>query len=147
MHDPSIRLPLVIRDPGLSAERRGAVVREIALNIDIAPTLLARAGAPVPSEMQGGNLLPVIHGTKSDDWRTNFFYEHRFTHAKIPQTEGVRDAQWKYTRYVSMDPLYEELFDLQADPHETRNLAGDPQHAERLAALRDRWERLREAAR
>ncbi|MEZ5352597.1 MAG: DUF4976 domain-containing protein [Bryobacteraceae bacterium] len=70
------------------------------------------------------------------------FYEHRFNNAWIPQTEGVRTERWKYTRYVTTDPEFEELFDLAADPREERNLtaAADARVTlERMRTRRQAW--------
>ena len=126
MHEESIRLPLIIYDPRLPKNLRGRKVDELVLSIDIAPTIEAvgrhddsgrRAGKePRPAEASGG---------RKPRWRQDFFYEHLFKHPRIPQTEGVRTKRWKYTRYISVKPVYEELFDLQTDPHEEHNLAKD----------------------
>lgn len=144
MHEPSIRIPLLIVDPRLPAERRGTKCEAMALNIDLAPTLLAAAGIAPPKRMQGVNLLPVAEG-KAESPRTEFFYEHLFKHAAIPKTEGVRDERWKYVRYL-VEPEYEELFDLQSDPREERNLASEPEHRETLTRYRRRCDELRSAA-
>ena len=143
MHEESIRLPLVIHDPRLSSQQKGRKVSELALSIDIAPTILDLADIDIPDEMQGRSLLPLMKGEPTN-WRNEFYYEHPFPHARIPQTEGVRNNRWKYTRYVSVDPVYEELFDLINDPHEERNLAGHKKHANRLAELRERCDQLGE---
>ncbi len=58
-HQESIRVPLIVRDPRLPAARRGQVRGEFTLNVDLAPTLLAAAGLPAPSGMQGHNLAPL----------------------------------------------------------------------------------------
>lgn len=142
MHEESIRLPLVIYDPRLPAKERGRARSEIVLNIDVTPTLLEMADIDVPEGMQGESLLPLIENDETE-WRTEFFYEHPFKHAGIPQTEGVRTQDWKYVRYVSVDPLYEELFDLKNDPYEEHNLAGKPEHSSRLADMKQRWQNLR----
>ena len=141
MHEPSIRLPLIIHDPRMPAGRRGVILPPIVLNTDIAPTILDLAGVARPATMQGRSLVPLLRG-QDVPWRKNFFYEHRFRHPRIPTTEGVRTERWKYTRYTSIEPVYEELFDLQADPDEERNLAADPRVAEKLAELRERCGKL-----
>lgn len=146
MHEESIRLPLVIYDPRLPEKLRGRKVDEFALSIDVAPTIEELAGVEIPGDVQGKSLLPLIRGEKTD-WRPDFFYEHNFKHGSIPQTEGVRTSRWKYTRYVSEDPVYEELFDLKNDPHEEQNLAKVAEHAEVLDRLRKRCDELEKAAR
>ncbi len=139
MYEESIRTPLVIKDPRLPAEKRGRREKRMSLNIDVAPTILAGCDLPVPSAMQGRSLRPVLEG-RPVEWRTEFFYEHHFGYkGRIPKTEGVRTERWKYTLYLETDPAYEELFDLGDDPHEARNLAGDPKQQDTLKRLRARY--------
>ena len=146
MHEESIRLPLFIHDPRQPGPRRGIKLDQMVLSVDIAPTIVELTGLPIPAVMQGKSLVPLLEG-KEVPWREDFFYEHRFAHPKIPQTEGVRTTRWKYTRYISVKPLYEELFDLQTDPHEEHNLANMPEHAQKLNELRARADQLAEQLR
>ena len=96
--------------------------------------------------MQGKSLTPFVNGRPVDNWRGDFFYEHRFAHPRIPMSEGVRTTDWKYIRYTSIDPVYEELYDLRSDPGEAHDLANDPQQAATLETLRRRWQELAEQA-
>lgn len=143
MWEEDIRVPLVIYDPRLPAARRGAKIDQLALNVDCAPTMLDLAGLPAPKSMQGRSLAPLLRGETPPDWRTDFFYEHRTLPKIIPPCEGVRTERWKYIRWIASEPLVEELYDLQADPYEERNLAGDAAFADQLAKLRTRWAELR----
>ena len=59
-HDPSIRVPMILYDPRLPEEQKGQVKKEIALTIDVAPTILSLAGQPVPKTMQGTALTELI---------------------------------------------------------------------------------------
>ena len=142
MHEESIRTPLVIYDPRLPKSRQGKRLSEMALNIDIAPTLLRYAGVEAP-RMQGRDLVPLVEG-KSVPWRKEWFYEHIYEHDWIPRTEGVRTESWKYTRYLDTEPLFEELFDLTADAREERNLVTDAGRRSKLDELRGRWKLWRE---
>jgi arylsulfatase A-like enzyme len=136
MHEESIRVPLIIRDPRLPAALRGQRLDPLVLNIDVAPTLLEYAGVAVPKGMDGRSLKPLLTG-QPVAWRTDFFYEHHYHHGgRIPRTEGVRTTEWKYITYYDVEPAFEELYDLRRDPHEEHNLAADPAHRERLEALR-----------
>jgi arylsulfatase A-like enzyme len=139
MHEESIRIPLIISDPRRSSSSAGRRLDQLVLNIDLAPTLLDLAGAEIPPGTDGQSLRPLLAG-ESPAWRTDFFYEHHFHYAgKIPRTEGVRTANWKYITYSGVEPVFEELYDLAADPHEEHNLAGDPAYRERLESLRKRY--------
>ncbi len=141
MYEESIRVPLIVVDPRLPEKRRGIKVDPMALNIDMAPTLLAYAGLPIPKEMQGKSLIPLLRGDKVD-WRTDWFYEHHFGPKIIPPSEGIRTKRWKYLRWVDAKPAVEELYDLANDPLEENNLAAKPEHAKTLERLRDRWGKL-----
>lgn len=143
-YEESIRVPLIIADPRLPADRRGETSGALALNIDLTPTFLALAGLDIPADMQGKNLLPLVHGKKTP-WRTDFFCEHLMVHKDIPQWEGVRGERYVYAKYFGQKPPYEFLHDLQEDPHELRNLAGNKEHAPLLERLRRRTVELRDA--
>ncbi len=145
MHEESIRVPLLIRDPRLPAERRGKTCDEIVLNIDIAPTVLALASLEPPEGTDGRSLAPLLAGERPA-WRQDFLYEHHYHHGgRIPRTEGIRTRRWKYITYFDVAPPFEEMYDLAADPLEERNLAKDPAHAETLKALKARYEEMRAA--
>ena len=116
MHDLSIRVPLIIFDPGLARARRGTIESSLALNVDIAPTILDLAGLSIPQEIQGGSLVPIINGSRVN-WRKEILTEHLWDHPEIPQTEAVRTERWKYIRYPQ-HPEFEELYDLRNDPIE-----------------------------
>lgn len=145
-HEVSIRVPLILFDPGLKEEFRGRRVSQIALNIDIAPTVVEAAGLAPGSEMQGRSLLPLMCG-QTVKWREELFYEHLFRHPMIPPTEGVRTRDWKYIRYLESEPLYEELYDLRSDPQELSNRAYLKPYAAQLRLMREIWSRLREQVR
>jgi arylsulfatase A-like enzyme len=149
MYEESIRVPLIIRDPRLPAATRGRR-SQMALNIDLAPTVLAMAGVPVPSAMQGTDLQPILRDANAKG-REDWYYEHVYSpddgRRAIPKCEGVRTGRWKYIRYTDPDPPLEQLFDLEADPLEQTDLARDPAHAGTLATLRSRCDAYRKSLR
>ena len=148
MYEESIRLPLIIADPRLPASTRGRR-SAMALNIDLAPTVLALAGVPIPAMMQGSDLRPVLRDPTARV-RTDWFYEHVYsdpTRRPIPKIEGIRTERWKYIRYPETQPLVEELFDLTADPHEEHDLVGRTNHRAMLDELRARCDAYRVALR
>ena len=145
MHEESIRVPLIVFDPRADKQGQGITTEQIALNVDIAPTILELAGLKVPQEMQGHSLVPLLNGG-NPEWRTDFLCEHLFEHPKIPKSEGVRTQRWKYIRYFEQQPVYEELYDLENEPHEAYNLTGNPKYAGELERLRKRCNELIEKA-
>jgi arylsulfatase A-like enzyme len=145
-HEESIRVPMILYDPRLPEEQKRQVRKEIALNIDVAPTILSLAGQQAPETMQGMDLTRLIDKPASD-WRQDFFYEHLYSHdGKIPQTEGVVGERYKYLRYLEPNPDYEVLYDDQEDPDEIENLADDPAYQDVLKKMRDRYKELKENA-
>lgn len=144
LYEPSARVPLIIYDPRLKPDRRGQVVDQLSLNVDLAPTLLDLTATDVPRTYQGRSLKPLLVGTSPADWRTDFFYEHLFERPNIPKSEGVRTQQYTYIRWFERQPVVEELYDHQSDPDQAANLARDSRFAEVLATLRARTTTLRD---
>ena len=77
LHEGGIRVPLIIRDPRLPVATRGRR-QQMALNIDLAPTILTMAGLPVPAGMQGVNLQPLLRDAATKG-REDWYYEHVYT--------------------------------------------------------------------
>ena len=140
MHEESIRIPFIIADPRVPAEKRGKTSTAMVLNIDLAPTVLALGGQPVPETMQGRSLLPLMANPQAAWSRESFFYEHLYDpkgKRHIEPSQGVRTHEWKYVRYIDQaGSESEQLFQLSADPVERNNLAADPAAAGMLARLR-----------
>jgi arylsulfatase A-like enzyme len=123
--------------------RVGARVKEMALNLDLAPTMLDLAGVPVPKQMQGRSLLPLARGEKPE-WRKDWVYEYY----EFPEFErirphyGIRTERYKYIHYYFERDEY-ELYDLEQDPEEKHNLYGDSRYAELTQQLARRLAELR----
>lgn len=143
-YEPSVRIPMIIADPRLPDIRKGTTCDLMALNVDLAPTMLDLAELQAPKQYQGYSLMPLVRGLAPADWRTDFFYEHLLENAKIPKSEGVRTERYTYLRWFESDPLQEELYDHQADFDEVQNLVHVPAYAEVLAKLRNRTDALRD---
>jgi arylsulfatase A-like enzyme len=140
-YEASIRVPLVVFDP--RSDRPAAGRRsQMALNIDVAPTIIDLAGLQTPLRMQGRSLLPLIE-KPSTTGRTDFLYEHLFEHPRIPPVEALRTSKRKYVRYL--DPDREELYNLESDPFETVNRASEPQYQDELRSLQRRLTELRKS--
>lgn len=124
-------VPLIAAGPGVSA--RGLAGRDPLVSLlDLTPTLLDVAGIEPASGMRGQSLCPYFSGQAWSEPRQYVVSQwHTEWGSTIEPGRMVRSDRYKYTRYVEGDG--EELFDLHADPGETRNLAGDAQHARALA--------------
>jgi N-acetylglucosamine-6-sulfatase len=122
-YEESIRIPLFVRYPKMI--KAGTTREQAALNVDIAPTLLELAGAPIPKEMHGRSLAPLFKGNPRK-WResflTEYFAEERFPN--IASWQAVRAARWKHVHYTELEGA-DELYDLKADPGEMKNLIGE----------------------
>ena len=141
--EESIRTPLLIELPGGMTSWD---VRLPTLNIDLAPTLLDLAHAPIPQVMQGRSVRPLLLGrTPSPPWRSDWFYEHRLQlpdsaatwgFRGIPKSEGLRDSRYKYLVHYDSPPPNVMLFDLESDPDEEHDLSAtaDPALLARLDA-------------
>lgn len=140
--EESLRVPLLIYDPRQKARSRD--VQEMALNIDIAPTILEIAGVKPAQKYQGKSLYGLLRGEKMS-WRKDFFCEHLMKEATIPKWEGVRGSRYVYARYFEQNPPFEFLHDLQTDPHETKNLASDPGYSQQLKSMRDRLAEMKKS--
>lgn len=137
-YEQSLRVPLIIYDPRLPAEDRGRIVEETALNLDFPPTFLEWAGAEIPKRYQGRSLVSLINGNTDKPWRSDTFHEHLAVRSRQPAFESIREGRYKYVRYFDESPAYEFLHDLENDPDELRNLAGDPKFQDELERLRIR---------
>ena len=146
-YEESIRVPLVVRDPRLAPARRGLTRGQFALNLDVAPTLVAAAGLAVPAAMQGRDLSALYLSAGAPDWRDEFFYEHPTVTSKfrIPTSQGVVRPDWKYIEWPEFG--VRQLFDLRNDPGEIRNLASQPAHVGQEQRMRERLEEWRRHAR
>jgi arylsulfatase A-like enzyme len=144
-HEESIRVPLIVRDPRMAANKRGTTNDALTLNVDLAQTILAATETAAPKTMQGRDFAPLYLAATKPDWRTEFFYEHaEAANGRIPPSEALVQREWKYLFWPAAN--YEQLFHLTTDPREETDLARDPQHAQRLAEMRARFAELKAAA-
>ena len=126
MYEESFATPLVMRLPaGLEAKGE---IPELVQNIDYAPTFLELAGAPIPEDIQGVSLLPLLKGKHPKNWRKSLYYhyyEYPAEHS-VKRHYGVRTADgWKLIHFFR-DIDEWELYDLNSDPQELHNLYGQP---------------------
>jgi arylsulfatase A-like enzyme len=140
MYEPSIRVPMMIRYP--SRIPAGMVRDEMALDIDITPTILDLAGVPIPKRMQGKSLVSLAKEANlhfREDWYYQYFDWPNGE--SVRPCRGVRTERYKLIEYLT-DPREYEMFDLQADPGELHNLYGKPEHSDLQTHLTARMNQL-----
>jgi N-acetylglucosamine-6-sulfatase len=129
-YEESIRIPFIVRYPGFIPDP-GRRAEQMLLNIDLAPSLLAAAGLPIPSNMDGESFLPIL-ASESAPSRRNWLYENfkDFPH-RTPPLKAIRTNRHIYVEYdENSRPI--ELFDVIDDPRQQHNLIGTAE-GDRLA--------------
>ncbi|MDO8288965.1 MAG: alkaline phosphatase family protein [Parvibaculum sp.] len=136
--DGSYHIPLIIRDPRKSADAtRGTTVTRFSENIDVMPTMLDYLGLAIPVQCDGASLRLFMEGKPAPkNWRTEAHWEYDFRDPADDADERaldltlhqctmniIRSEKWKYVHFTKLPPL---LFDLENDPQEFINRAGDP---------------------
>ncbi|MCX6617906.1 MAG: sulfatase [Acidobacteria bacterium] len=154
MYEDSIRVPYLVHWP--AGIKPGSVFEQMVLNIDLAPTLLDFAGVEIPSHMHGRSWKPVVEGKDKagrDSWLYEYWWEKAYPFD--PTQYGIRGRRYKYIRYPEVhnnDPAYpmkgelpyDELYDLEKDPLEMRNLAKNPASAGVLKDMQDLFKKTLE---
>ena len=156
-HDPSVRIPFVIRDPRrVSDKTRGSICDQIVEMIDIAPTILGLYNAP-PNDhvLEGRNLLPLLRDQADHEERQFAFSEYHYAEDRAGWRLGhpiktafarmVTSKRWKFVHFEHAEPL---LYDRRNDPAELRNVAAAPENeavVEELLAALNKWSRTPQA--
>jgi len=132
-YDSTLHVPLILAGPGVPT---GVRTRVMARHVDLVPTLLAALALPIPADLPGRNLLELVSkqvdvGGEPEVVSSFECRESEFSLGWLP-IEGVRTQRWKYTAL----PEPAELYDVIADPGETRNLVAEqPETAARMESL------------
>jgi arylsulfatase A-like enzyme len=130
LYEDVVHVPLIVRVPGRAPRSSDDFVYNM---LDLPPTLLDYVGLDIPGDMQGRSLRPLIEEGAGTDWREDVVATYNGQQFGLYSQRMLRTRDWKYI-WNATD--VDELYDLRADPHELRNLAGDAGQAERLARLR-----------
>lgn len=125
-YEHSIRSPLIITGPGLPKAKRTQALVHLR---DLFPTFCELAGIAIPGTVQGRSLLPLLQGKTE---RVHDFVTGTFTDTQ----RMICDGRWKFIRYPQLGR--EQLFDLESDPHEMKDLSADPGHAGRKARMKQK---------
>jgi arylsulfatase A-like enzyme len=143
MHEPSIRVPMMLRYP--KRIQPGVVREEMVLDVDIAPTLMDLAGVKAPAAWQGESLMK-LPGTAKPKWRDEWLYDYYEYpgYEDVKPHRGVRTATHKLIDWYTTPGTF-EMYDLVSDPLERNNLYGDPAHAALQHKLHAQLDRLLKA--
>jgi N-acetylglucosamine-6-sulfatase len=136
-YEDALRVPLFIRYPPLV--RAGVAIDRLALNIDLAPTLIELAGGTPRPEIQGRSLVPLLRGSAAG-WRRSALYELTSEEQTFPwlvnaSYRAIRMGRYKYIHWLGREGV-DELYDVERDPFEMTNLIGRPAMRATIASLR-----------
>lgn len=144
-YEESIRIPFLAKWP--ATIETGSSSDAIVANIDVAPTMLELAGIEIPDAIDGRSFAQFLKQPGDlTGWRDSLLYEYYWepSFPQTPTTFALRADRFKLIQYHGLWDT-DELFDLQADPHETRNLIGVPEHQQLVARMRQQlYQRLKE---
>ena len=144
MYEPSIKMPFLIRWPGVT--KPGSTQEVMAINVDFAPTFMDMAGLRVPADMQGRSLVPLLKGRRPGDWRTSWYYRY-YDEDEDPGGHNVRAHYGVRTETHKLIYFWKknqwEMYALVHDPDELHNLCNDPTQARTVAKLKAELSRLK----
>ncbi len=147
MHEASIRIPLLVRYPKLTAPDRPKVIEQQVLTHDVAPSILELCEAPPLKRIHGRSWAKLVR-RGDPDWRTSWYYYYNYEKQfpYTPNVRGIRTDQWKYMHYPhgdgGPDRHMAELYNVEFDPEERHNLIANPKYAPVVRRLRDELARL-----
>lgn len=129
LYEESLRVPFLVRYP--AKFKAGAVVDELVINLDVAPTFLDLAGVAIPPEMQGRSWQELASGKQPSHWRSAFFAEYYKELGDVPTCFAIRTKTHKLVKYPNR-PEWTEVYDLVNDPYELKNLVKETELTAKL---------------
>jgi arylsulfatase A-like enzyme len=139
MYNESFRTPMVIRYPAKITPKQQ--VDRFTLNLDIAPTLLDYAGIPIPADMQGASMRPLLQKEKVANWRNEIYYHYYELSFGLTRHYGIYTGRYKLMHFYHPIDAW-ELYDLKKDKQEMNNLYNDPKYSKIVADLKVRLRNL-----
>jgi arylsulfatase A-like enzyme len=132
MYEESFRTPMLIRYPKhIPAGQR---IKQFTLNLDMAPTLLDYTGTAIPADMQGASMRSLLLKGKAPHWRQEVYYHYYERSFGLTPHYGIRTQRYKLIKFYDIVNAW-ELYDLNNDPHEMKNLYGQPGYESITAEL------------
>lgn len=168
LYEESVKAPLIIYDGRMPESKRRRRESALVSSVDMAPTIVSLAGLEPTSCMQGRDLVPLLNQSQDmSNWRDAVFMEdlflvdmfkHRYSENvdeinerlikenKSYRSRGVCTGRWKYIVFYEHSPKIEELYDLEKDPFEQNNLAGESAYQDVLIGLRAKTKEMYQQA-
>jgi arylsulfatase A-like enzyme len=143
MYEESMRTPLLMRYPKMI--KPNLQINELVQNIDYAPTFLQLAGMPIPDDIQGESLVPLLNGKEELLGRNGLYYHYyEFPNEHMVKRHyGIRTDRYKLIHfYYDIDDW--EFYDLKDDPQEMHNLMEDSNYQPVIDSLKTELKKLRE---
>jgi N-acetylglucosamine-6-sulfatase len=142
-YEEAIRIPILMRLPKLI--KAGTTIEPMTITLDFAPTFVELARGKIPSQYQGRSVVPLLSGQTPSDWRKSFLIEY-YSDIVFPRMnkmgyKAVRGDRWKYIQFTEQKNS-DELYDLQSDPYELKNLIDDPKAKDVLKQMQAELARL-----
>lgn len=134
MYEESMHTPFIMRYPGVI--KPGTVMNQLVSNVDFAPTFLQISGVPIPKEIQGHSMLPILMNP-SAKYRNSVYYhyyEYPGEHS-VMKHFGIRTERYKLIRFYGEKNFW-EFYDLKTDPHEMQNLYPKPAFAKLISTMK-----------
>ncbi len=134
IYEESLKTPFVIRYPGVI--KPGHQVKQVVSNVDWAPTILTMTGTAVPADIQGKSFLSLLTGNQTG-WQNQayyHYYEYPTPHSVSPHF-GLRTDRYTLACFYGPDNFW-ELYDIQKDPHNLKNLYSIKEYEKITATLK-----------
>ena len=148
MHEPSIRIPLIVRYPKLTDTKAPKKIDNLVLTVDMAPSLLELCDAPKLENIHGKSWVKMVQGD-DPNWRKSFLYHYNYEKQfpYTPNVRGVRTDEWKFIHYPHGDDKPDrhlaELYNIKNDPEERVNLIKDAKYAGKITELKSELGKLK----
>jgi arylsulfatase A-like enzyme len=141
MYEESFRTPLIVKWPGVTNKKM--TTNSMVQNLDFAETILDMAGLPVPADMQGKSMVPVLKGRQKGNLHDALYYHfYENQEHKVAKHIGVRTDRYKLIFFYENNEW--ELYDLQEDKTEMNNVYDSPAYKSVREKLKTQLLRLKQ---
>jgi len=139
MYEESFRTPLIIKWPGVTNKK--VTTASMVQNLDFAETILEMAGLPIPAGMQGKSLVPLLRGKQKGNVHDALYYHfYENQEHKVAKHIGVRTDRYKLIYFYEKNEW--EMYDLQKDKNEMRNIYNDPSYSKVQKMMKEKLDEM-----